>query len=459
MSDIMNSMWEPLDDANVHPSPDGVAKEDAPNTVPEVIRAMKGAVKRDVLLRNPTHTSSGAGNTYVLTYPKAPETYYPGQYWFVADKANTGPVTINVNGLGARSILNAAGAPLEAGQIVAGQAVCLAYLGTAFRMQFTHANPTFTGNVTATSFTGSGAALTALNATNLATGTVKNDRLPATMTGKTFSSATTVSTGGITVSAGGATITGATTVDGQRVLTLADIGAGKGLDSDLLDGQHGGWYQVRANHTGTQAISTVEGLQAALDNLVSIIDDPWYLQPLGALIPANMGITGFAPPATNKQYRYILLSAGAAAYNGTTLINETVTGTAPNISATARINLPGSVFHNQIVRLINTERRFPRPGDPGVLQDGQIQSHQHFGHTNPDGHHDHELPGELWSNNAGTSGSNHVQPSGSGYYNNNIGGRRTIGAGSHIHSFWTDMAGGDETRPRNIGVNYYMRIR
>lgn len=284
MSDIMNSMWEPLDDANVHPSPDGVAKEDAPNTVPEVIRAIKGGVKRDVLLRNPTHTSSGAGNTYVLTYPKAPETYYPGQYWFVADKTNTGPVTININGLGSRDILSAGGAPLEPGQIVAGQAVCLAYLGTAFRMQFAHSNPTFTGNLTAATFTGNGAALTALNATALATGTVNNARLPATMTGKTFSSTVTISAGGIDVTGdtsiggttaitGNATVSGSLTQGGNRVLTVADVGAGKSLDADLLDGQHGTYYLARANGTGTQPISTVAGLQAAIDGLVSKTGD------------------------------------------------------------------------------------------------------------------------------------------------------------------------------------------
>lgn len=34
-------------------------------------------------------------------------------------------------------------------------------------------------------------------------------------------------------------------------------GAGSGLDADLLDGQHGAYYLARANHTGTQASTTV----------------------------------------------------------------------------------------------------------------------------------------------------------------------------------------------------------
>lgn len=42
-------------------------------------------------------------------------------------------------------------------------------------------------------------------------------------------------------------------------------GVGSGLDADFLDAQTGSWYQDRANHTGAQAISTVTGLQPALD--------------------------------------------------------------------------------------------------------------------------------------------------------------------------------------------------
>ena len=43
-------------------------------------------------------------------------------------------------------------------------------------------------------------------------------------------------------------------------------GAGSNLDADKLDGEQGSYYLDRANHTGTQAISTVSGLQTALDD-------------------------------------------------------------------------------------------------------------------------------------------------------------------------------------------------
>ena len=42
-------------------------------------------------------------------------------------------------------------------------------------------------------------------------------------------------------------------------------GTGSNLDADLLDGQSGAYYLARANHTGVQAISTVTDLQTTLD--------------------------------------------------------------------------------------------------------------------------------------------------------------------------------------------------
>lgn len=53
-------------------------------------------------------------------------------------------------------------------------------------------------------------------------------------------------------------------------LLLTVDGAGSGLDADLLDGQHGSYYLNRANHTGTQAISTIVNLQDELDDRVHV---------------------------------------------------------------------------------------------------------------------------------------------------------------------------------------------
>lgn len=60
---------------------------------------------------------------------------------------------------------------------------------------------TVTGSVTAGSFSGNGASITSLNATQLATGTVSDARLPGTMSGKSFSSG--ISFGSDSVSSSG----------------------------------------------------------------------------------------------------------------------------------------------------------------------------------------------------------------------------------------------------------------
>lgn len=212
MTDISNSLWDPIDAANVHPSPDGIAKGDSPNNVPEVMRAMKGGIKRAYQQSNALFASSGTGNSYVLTYPQAPEDYVKGVvYWFFADKTNTGSATLGINGLGSRAILNAGGQALTAGQIQSGVIVCAIYDGSAFRMQFTHSNPKFTGTLTAdaisttgtvsaASLSGDGAAITALNASSITTGTIADARLPATMSGKTFTGPVGVTGGSISIS-------------------------------------------------------------------------------------------------------------------------------------------------------------------------------------------------------------------------------------------------------------------
>lgn len=57
--------------------------------------------------------------------------------------------------------------------------------------------------------------------------------------------------------------------DGSKTFSdlpkLGQGGGGGGGDADTLQGQNGAYYRNRANHTGSQAISTVTGLQTALN--------------------------------------------------------------------------------------------------------------------------------------------------------------------------------------------------
>ncbi|OCJ61193.1 hypothetical protein A6U96_13970 [Agrobacterium tumefaciens] len=136
-------------------------------------------------------------------------------------------------------------------------------------------------------------------------GTIADARLPTTQAGKTFTSTVRVTAGTpLVLSDTGTTLTvarnqadsidisafktddettknridinrtgGVVTVNGSRVLTLADTGAGKGLDADKLDDQHGSFYLARENHTGTQPVSTITGLDTALNVKVSKAGD------------------------------------------------------------------------------------------------------------------------------------------------------------------------------------------
>ncbi len=452
MVDISNNKWTQLDDGNITSSPDGVQGGYQPSTIAPIIRNIRGAVKREYVSSNPVYTSTGSANVYAISFEQPLEITKGKRISFIANVTNTGASTINLNTAGAVAIVRRDGTALQAGDIIANMPVDIVYDGNRYVLQSSPNLSNYSGTIKATAFDGNGAALTALNATNISSGTLNNARLPTTMTGKTFSSAVSISEGGIAIN-------GTSSIDGARIVTTADYGPGKGLDADTLDGEQKTWYQNRDNHSGTQSIATISGLQAIIDNLSNLINDPWATQPLGVLIAGNSGVDGWQNPPTNKAYKYIILNAGASEYHGNMIVNENVSGTWPNVNATGVINCPGSRFHGKTVRLINTERRFLRAGSAGELQQDQLGWHQHGGQTNDAGWHGHQLPGNVWSNDPNTAtGSNYVQPSGSGYYNNNIGNRWTHGDGNHSHSFTTNGTGGEETRVKNIGVNYFMRI-
>ncbi|QIB38118.1 hypothetical protein G3A56_09055 [Rhizobium oryzihabitans] len=181
------------------------------------------------------------------------------------------------------------------------------------------------------------------------------------------------------------------------------------------------------------------------------ISDPFALQPIGALIALRHGITQIPEPPKNKAYRYILLTAGqtgTGAYNEGVLTSEVVSGSQPTVSAYATINLAGSVMNGQPVRLINTERRFLRAGSPGTLQDSAFGSHAH---TYNDGGHKHTLIGDGASGVASIPRIDNQGISNQKFFND---------ATSVATTGITINANGDtETRSRNIGVDYYMRIK
>ena len=203
------------------------------------------------------------------------------------------------------------------------------------------------------------------------------------------------------------------------------------------------------NPSSAQDAVTLSYIQALLD--------PWALQPIGAFVAYDAGESLVPPPKNNALYRYVLLTSGqtgAGLYNEGILIDESVAGTDPTISATAKVNLVNSPLNGKTIRLINSERRFLRPGVGGTLEDSALLSHTHTysGSTSTNGSHTHPLQLAV-----GSGGSR------------NTGGAVTVGgtsfddvaaAGDHSHTFsgTTVASGGSEARPRSIGVVYYRRI-
>lgn len=81
-------------------------------------------------------TSGGAANAQTLTLSPAITAYAAGQrFSFLAGFTNTAAATLNVNGVGAKNIFNAAtGAAIGAGEVVSGRAYDVLYDGTQFQL-------------------------------------------------------------------------------------------------------------------------------------------------------------------------------------------------------------------------------------------------------------------------------------------------------------------------------------
>lgn len=148
--------------------------------------------------------------------------------------------------------------------------------------------------------------------------------------------------------------------------------------------------------------------------------------PIGGYVEIQEDLVGTEAPPSDS---YIKLQAGltgAGQYNEGKLTSESVTGTAPYITATAVISDAGSPMNGETVHLLETEERFLRAGQAGRLQDDEFKSHTHG-----------DVP--LKSTDADRGGSSSLF---------SIDGVSSTAA-----------AGGTETRPRNIGTAVYMRIK
>lgn len=222
--------------------------------------------------------------------------------------------------------------------------------------------------------------------------------------------------------------------------------------------------------------------------------DPFAYQPIGVPIPIKDHITGVSVPSNGSSYVYVKLTAGLTGGGGfnnfssaALLTSESVSGSAPTVTATAVISLAGSPINGQTISLLNTEGRFLRAStSSGTLQDSALGAHTHTGTTGT------ESADHAHSGTTGTVSSDHTHyenisanfgSGGPGYrtfYNGDGSGANQYGSGiqtdgitanhvhsfstggrnaAHTHSFTSDSTGTTESRSRNIGVTYYMRIK
>ncbi|PTS83988.1 hypothetical protein DBR00_11440 [Pseudomonas sp. HMWF032] len=178
----------------------------------------------------------------------------------------------------------------------------------------------------------------------------------------------------------------------------------------------------------------------------SFAGDPWNFQPLGVPIAIFNHLTGVtAPPADSANYRYIKLTASDS-YNTGVLTGESVSGSAPLVLATAVVSDLASPMNGQTIRLINTERRVLRAGSSGTIEADALQN--------------------LTGTASPSAGSGLTTPS------DNSTGVFAKGAAKALFPSFGNASGfdltfdasrvartADETRPKNIGATYYMRIR
>jgi len=111
----------------------------APSGVNDAARELMAAVAKYRSDTDGVNTSTGSANAYVLAASRAMTAYAAGdRFTFKANFTNTGAATINVDGLGAKSIKRQDGSALIAGDIQSGGYVDVVYDGTNFILLSRH---------------------------------------------------------------------------------------------------------------------------------------------------------------------------------------------------------------------------------------------------------------------------------------------------------------------------------
>lgn len=136
-NDISNPSWTQNDAGNIAPPPNGWPPNMNPAQVRPTEQAEMGAIKRWHDYTSCTVTSSGTANAQTLTYTQGPQALVNGDifcFYPAAGLTNTGPTTLNINGLGPLAITTSAAAALIGGELPANNPIMVVYDGIQFRI-------------------------------------------------------------------------------------------------------------------------------------------------------------------------------------------------------------------------------------------------------------------------------------------------------------------------------------
>lgn len=134
MSDI--NSWNTTDASNNASPPDGFPENMAYSAVNNAARAVMGGVKRWFADLGGSLAGGGSADAYTVTLNQGYSAYFDGLTFacsIPAANATTTP-TINVNSIGAQTIVDAAGAALEVGELMTGGVYLFSYDGTNMRV-------------------------------------------------------------------------------------------------------------------------------------------------------------------------------------------------------------------------------------------------------------------------------------------------------------------------------------
>lgn len=194
-------------------------------------------------------------------------------------------------------------------------------------------------------------------------------------------------------------------------------------------------------HGGTGA-TTASAARANLGVGAAIEAARWTARAIGEPFQIWDHLAGAEiPPTAVDGPRFIKLSA-ADAYNTGLLSGETVSGTAPDIMATAVIALAGGPLYGQTIHLINTERRFLRGGASGDIEADAIRNIKSG---------DFEMQAALA--NVGGPIVNTSSPTKNWVLASDLALLRSVRFDASAA-----VPTAAENRPRNISGTYYMRI-